>query len=217
MSYLKRWTSGVLSRVDAFVTRIENHESLVNEALKDLRESAARARVQLKRVREDGRRLEEKCAEQREQATRWRERANSSLEDEARAMECLRREKIAQHTLRALEKRLAAHAQIEKQLVADVRTLDDRLSRLEEQRNLMRTRQSRAEALGVLQGSTVQLTDDIEDVFDRWEIQVSQAESMADVTSCPEDAFESAFLDEEEQDDLRLELESLRRSSHESR
>ena len=215
MSYLKRWTSGVLSHVDAFVTRIENHESLVNESLKELREATARARVQAKRVREDGRRLEEKCAEQRAQAARWRERAESSMDDDARAMECLRRQRIAQLTLGALEKRLEAHAQIEKQLVADVRTLDDRLDRLEEQRNLMRTRQSRAEALGVLRGSTVQLGDDIDDVFDRWEIRVAQAESTADVTSRPEDAFESAFLDEEEQANLRLELESLRRSRHE--
>lgn len=215
MSYLKRWTSGVLSRVDAFVARVENHESLVNEALRDLQQSTARARVQLKRVREDGRRLEQQCRERSEQASRWRERAKGSLDDEAQAMECLRREKIARCSVRELEQRLEAHERIEKQLIVDVRSLDDRLAKMKEQRNLMRTRESRAEALGVVQGSTVLLTDDIEEVFDRWETRVAQAECAADVTSRAEDTFEGAFLDEEEQADLREELEALRRSNDE--
>jgi len=212
--YLKRWTTGVMSRIDSFVAQVENHEALVNEALKDLQHATARAQVQLKRVREDGQRLQRQRAEQREQALCWRERAKRSVEDDVRAIECLRREKLAQRSVDELEKRMQEHERTEQQLVADVRCLDERLAKLKEQRNLMRTRQSRAEALGVVQGNTVQLTGDIDEMFDRWEIRVAEAESAGSVSLSTEDSFESEYSSEEEQADLHTELEEMRRENN---
>jgi len=210
---LKRWTTGVFSRIDNFVAQVENHEALVNEALKDLQQATARAQVQLKRVREDGQRLQRQRAEQHEQTLRWRERAKHSVDDDVRAMECLRRENVAQRTVDALERRMQEHGRTEQQLVADVRCLDERLAKLKEQRNLMRTRQSRAEALGVVQGNAVQLTGDIDEMFDRWEMRVTEAESAGGVDLSNEDSFESAYASEEEQADLRKQLEELRREN----
>ena len=120
MSYLKRWTTGVFSRIDSFVAQVENHEALANEALQNLQQTTARAQVQLKRVREDGQRLQRQCAEQHEQCARWRERAKRSITDDARAVECLRRQKGAQRGVDELERRMQEHERIEQQLVADV-------------------------------------------------------------------------------------------------
>lgn len=214
MGYLRRWTSGVFSRIDGFVTRIENHEALVTEALKDLQRATARAQVQLKRVREDGERLRAQRAEQHERAERWRERARRSSGDDAKAIECLRREKAARRCVTELERRVEEHERAEGQLVTDVRSLDARLARLKEQRNLMRTRESRAEALGVVQGSTVQLTSDIDDMFDRWEMRVTEAESAGGIDLAGEDGFESDYVSEEEQEELRRALDALRRENH---
>lgn len=214
MRYLKRWTTGVFSRIDSFVAQVENHEALANEALKNLQQTTARAQVQLKRVREDGQRLQQQCAEQREQTGRWRERAKRSIVDDARAMECLRREKIAQRAVDALEGRMQEHERIEQQLVADVRSLDTRLATLREQRNLMRTRQSRAEAMGFAQGDALQLTGDIDDMFDRWDVRITQAESAGGVGLSTEDAFEGEYASQEEQEELRRELDEMRREDH---
>lgn len=214
MRYLKRWTTGVFSRIDHFVAQVENHAALVNEALRDLQQATARAQVQLKRVREDGQRLQRQCAEQHEQAVRWRERAKHSVDDDVRAMECLRREKLAQASVNELDRRMQEHERIEQQLVADVRSLDERLAKLKEQRNLMRTRQSRAEALGVVQGNTVQLTGDIDEMFDRWEMRVTQAESAGGVDLSNEDGFESEYSSQEEQAELYRALEELRRENN---
>ena len=214
MRYLKRWTTGVFSRIDSFVAQVENHEALANEALKNLQQTTARAQVQLKRVREDGHRLQQQCAEQREQTARWRERAKRSIVDDARAMECLRREKLAQRGVDELEHRLQEHERTEQQLVADVRGLDTRLATLREQRNLMRTRQSRAEAMGFAQGDALQLTGDIDDMFDRWEVRITQAESAGGVGLSTEDTFEGEYSSQEEQEELRRELDEMRREDH---
>ena len=42
--YLKRWTTGVFSRIDSFVSQVENHEALANEALKNLQQTTERVR-----------------------------------------------------------------------------------------------------------------------------------------------------------------------------
>lgn len=215
MRHLKRWTTGVMSRIDTFVSQVENHEALVNEALKDLQQATARARVQLKRVREDGERLRRQLAEQREQAERWRERAKGSVDDDSRAVECLRRERATRRSVDELERRFEEHERTEQQLVKDVRSLDVRLATMKDQRNLMRTRQSRAEALGVVQGSAVNLTSDIDEMFDRWEMRVTEAESVGDVALSTEDSFESEYTNQEEQAELRAELEALRRENDE--
>ena len=215
MSYLKRWTSGVFSRIDSFVAQVENHEALANEALQNLQQSAARAQVQLKRVREDGQRLQRQCAEQHEQCARWRERAKRSITDDARAVECLRREKAAQRGGDELERRMQEHERIEQQLVADVRSLDTRLATLREQRNLMRTRQSRADAMSFAHGDALQLTGDIDDMFDRWELRITQAESAGGVGLSTEDRFEDEYSSQEEQEDLRRQLDEMRREDRE--
>jgi phage shock protein A len=208
--YLKRWTTGVMSRIDSFVTQVENHEALVNEALKDLQQTTARAQVQLKRVQEDGQRLQRQLAEHREKVQLWRERAKQSVGDDARAVECLRREKSARKSVSELERRIEEHERTEQQLVADVRSLDVRLAKLRDHRNLMRTRQSRAEALGVVRGTTVHLTSDIDEMFDRWEMRVTEAESAGGVHLSTEDSFESEYLSREEEEELRRELDELR-------
>ena len=214
MKYLKRWTTGVFSRIDSFVAQVENHEALANEALKNLQQTTARAQVQLKRVREDGRRLRQQCAEQREQTARWRERAKRSIDDDARAMECLRREKVALRAVDELEHRMQEHERTEQQLVTDVRGLDTRLATLKEQRNLMRTRQSRAEAMGFAQGDALQLTGDIDDMFDRWEVRITQAESAGGVGLSTEDTFEGKYSSQEEHEELRRELDEMRGEDH---
>ena len=210
MKYIKRWTAGVFSRIDELVARVENHEALVTEALRELQQSTARAHVQLKRVREDGERLRRQLAESREQADAWQARAKRA-DDDTRAIECLRRAKRMSAHAAELGRRLTEHERIERQLGEDVRGLEGRLAKLKEQRNLMRTRQSRAEAMGVVQDSMVSLGSDIDEVFDRWEARITEAEYAGGVEGTTADAFENEYLSAEEEAQLRIELDELRR------
>ncbi|MEN8185279.1 MAG: PspA/IM30 family protein [Myxococcota bacterium] len=211
MNRLRLWTSSLLSRVDWMVTQVENHEALAESTIRDVRQAGARAQVQLGRVRRDGERLRARLAEEVEAERRWRERAErSAREDEARALECLRRSRTAGRRAGELERRVDEHDRVERQLIHDVGAVQERLSRLEERRNLLRTRQSRAEAL-----SSVRCDRAVEAgaLFDRWETRVVErefeGECASDPASAGEDEFETEFDEAEETEALREELAEL--------
>lgn len=210
MQRMRLWTASLVSRVDSMVTRIENHESLAQSAIRDVRRAAARARVQLRRVRADGGRLRDRLEAEREAERTWRERATGCAEsDRDKAIECLRRSRQAARNVAELERRFEEHEHLERQLTTDVARVDERLSRLEDQRNVLVTRQSRAEALGCVRDAQAPLGLDVDEVFGRWETQVAEREYAGDCVSSDSDHFEADFEATEEQADLSAQLDAL--------
>ncbi len=209
MKLIKRWTSGIFSRVDWAVSQIENQEALINSALRESREAVARAKVQMGRVRQDGKKLRQRLQEEEQAVDRWRERAiQTAKSDEQRAMECLRRCKQAEQRTAQLRQRVKEHSQVETQLVKDVRAMEEKLAELTEKRNLMRTRQSRAEAMSNIQSSCIDTSGELDEIFDRWEVQVTERELHGECAlDC--DPLEEAFVCEEDEAQLRDELQRL--------
>ena len=209
MKTIKRWTTGIFSRVDWAVSQIENQEALINSALKESREAVARAKVQMGRVHQDGNRLRQKLQNEEQAVTRWRERAKQIAKtDEQRAIECLRRCKRAEQTRDQLRQRVTEHEQVESQLAKDVSMMEAKLSELTEKRNLMRTRQSRAEALTSIQTSQTDTSSELDEIFDRWEVRVTEKELSGECTVV-NDPLEEAFISEETDAELREELNQL--------
>ncbi len=209
MKVIKRWTTGLFSQVDWMISQVENQEALVNSALREAQKAAAQAKVQLGRVRQDGQRLRQRLQEENESATRWRERAAKyAQQDESKAMECLRRSKRSEKLASQLQQRLTEHEHMEKLLAKDVRKMEDQISELVEKRNLMRTRQSRAEAVTSIQGSTETMSGELSDVFERWETRVTEKELGAQC-SMNIDPFEESFTSAEDEEQLREELRRL--------
>ncbi len=208
MQNIRLWTHTLATRIDGMVSRIENHEALARSAIQEVRGAAARARVQLRRVRADGKQLRARIEEAQEAETSWRERAQrKASEDEAAAIECLRRAREAGRRARVLEARRVEHERLETELAADVNRIQERLSHLEEHKHVLAARESRAVALSGLDVSEVG-PGPIEDLFDRWEVQISEREVGFGRDDDP-DAFEHAFSREEEDAALRAELDSL--------
>ena len=215
MQRVRSWTSGLISRIDWMVTQVENHESLAVSAIREVQKNAARARVQLGRVQRDGETLRRRTAEARDAAATWRDRARGSDDDEARALECLRRARRAERQADELERRLAEHERIEKQLTSDVARIDERLGELRERHNVLRTRESRAHALATVREAGAPMCTDTSDLFERWETQVAERELAGDCTHdaaglLAHDAFEEEFETREEEAALRAELAALR-------
>ena len=211
MKKLKRWTAGVIASFDSVISQIENHESLVTSAIQEMQQAGGRARVQLKRVIEDGKKMRRRITELEEAQDLWKERARKSAKlDEERAMECLRRLKRVQAELKSLEEQELEHTKLEKQLTADLATVDQRLTKLKQQRNIMRTRQSRAEALRAASGEDSSLISEIDDIFERWEVKVSEYEIGSSVRLADGfDDFEETYRSAEEEAELREELQEL--------
>lgn len=214
MNRMMRWKMSVTSWVDGVLAQIENHEAAVTSAIARVRQSTARARVQLKRVERDQRALRDALAKEDEATQLWRHRAKQAEDDET-ALECLRRHKSAERRAAAMRHRLEEHERSHKELSEGIRILNGRLAELTERKNLMRTRQSRAEAAhGMVDASGP--IGDLEDVFERWESRVGEIEIAAE---CEQtfDSFEADFQTAEEDTALRVELDALRRSRSEEK
>jgi len=210
MNRMKRWTMSMTSWVDGVLAQVENHEAAVSSAIGRVRQSTARARVQLRRVERDQQALRDTLLEEEEAIDAWRRRAKSA-EDENVALECLRRHKDSERRVLRSRQRLGEHERCHKELSDGIRVLNGRLCELTERKNLMRTRQSRAEAAHGM-ASTTGPIGDLEDVFERWETRVGEIEIASECAE-PIDAFEAELEAVEESAELRLELEALRAES----
>ena len=80
MSRIHSWKLSVTSWVDGMLAQIENHEAAVNAAISRVRQSTARARVQLKRVERDQRSLRDALSREENASQLWRHRAQQARE-----------------------------------------------------------------------------------------------------------------------------------------
>jgi phage shock protein A len=210
MSRFKRWTVGVFSQLDNAVSKIENHDGLVSVSIRDAQAARARARVQLQRVHRDGERLSQQIAKAREAESQWRDRARRvGREDEAKAVDCLGRSRRAAAQRADLEQQLEGHERAQTKLRSEVGAIDQRISELTRTRNLLRTRQSRAAALRAVESGDWGGAGDVDEILERWEINVETAEASCDTGEFDADAIEAGFVREEETEDLRAELREL--------
>jgi len=209
MARFKRWTRGVVTSIDSLIVQVENHEAQVTSTLRELEQGVARSKVQLLRVQRDGVALRQALSEEHEAVTRWRERAKRE-EQEARALECLRRHKRSERRVVELTHNQAEHARVEQQLVRDVALLEQRLVEMRQQRNTLRTRQSRAEAFSMAQGNGDLENGEIGAMFERWETRIAETEVTSGCLLVSTDGFDEEFLDAEEAAALKLELRDLK-------
>ena len=209
MSLIRRISASITSSVDRAVSKVENHDAIINAALKETQRAAARSRVRLERVRKDGRALKTRRGELEVAVTRWTERAKKvAATDEAKALECLRRRKECQKQLQNLADSIEKHDELECRIVEQVKKIEARIGEVSHQRNMMRSRQSVAEAMRAIHNIEGVSYGEIEDTFDRWEINLGETEILTGACATG-DPLDSAFLAEEDTVELRAELEEL--------
>ena len=147
MGFFKRITATVAANVDSAVASMENHDAVVEASLNDMRRASAKAKARLLRVTNDGVRLRRKFADLQTAEARWVERAKQyANDDEAKALECLRRKKDCERHLSSCEETIQQHTELESRLKISIEKIDNRYQDLEQTRTMMRTRQSAADA-----------------------------------------------------------------------
>lgn len=207
MRMLKRWVSCVTTNFDWVLTQVENHEALVDSAIREMQAAGGKARVQLGRVKRDGEAMRQRLAQFKEQEQAWTERAiRLGSSEQEKAIECLRRRKAVQIEISSLERQSQEHDRLETQLIADLKHLSTRIDELKRKKNTMTARQYRAEAMRAGQTEDMVLISELGDIFERWETRLAEAET---INLTPEDNLESELKSEEEQAQLRTELTDL--------
>ena len=214
MNRVKRFAASIVGSFDWMISQVENHEALIDSALNEVNHAGAKAKAQLVRVNQDGKNMRKKLIELQEARDQWRERAQKLGKDkDDRALECVKRLKRTEREIGQLEEQEREHAKIEKQLQQDLAAIEDRLITLRRQRNIMRTRQTRAEALRTISDNDSQLISEIDDIFERWEVKANQYELLGACVGSSGDELEEEFLAKEEEEDLRHSLEELMNES----
>ena len=210
MKAIRRLTTSIVTSFESMISQVENHEALVESAIREVKETAARAQGQIVRVRKDGAAMKNRITELQQQITLWGDRAaKAATLDRQKAIECLRRRKRLEQEHADLSKQVVEHAKLERQLADDLGVIEEKLSRLKVQRNLLRTRQTRAEALGTLHQDDSRIISELDDVFDRWESKVSEYEYLANCGGTQKDEIEEQFTREESNEELSHELDEL--------
>ena len=209
MSIFKRLSATLVSRIDQVVGEIENHDAVVQASLDDMRRKVAEAKVRLGQVHREETRLQEQIREQQENAERWRKRAiDSAKQDEAKALECVSRRRHCQMQAEKLQQSLGQYQQTSEKLSADIVATEQRLAEIKQKLTLMRARQSTSSALKASSEAHSDAAQLLDNTFDRWEINISQAEMMLDDNPAV-DPVEREFVMREQQDELREELDAL--------
>ncbi len=209
MSIFKRLSATLVSRIDQVVGEIENHDAVVRVALQDMRKRIAEARVRLGQLQREQARLKQQIQAQQDDARRWRERALACAgSDEAKALECVRRSRDCQQRAKKLEQSLVGFEATAEKLAGDIDTSEQRLARNKQKLTLMRARQSGSAALNNAAEEGEDACQLLDDTFDRWEINISQAEMVGD--DIPDiDPLEREFTTCEQEEELRRELARL--------
>lgn len=209
MGLFKRISTTITSTVDQAITRVENHDAIVAAAIKSTQTSAAKARVRLARVQKDGQALRHKASELTHAEADWARRARSVAgSDKARALECMRRRKLAQAQLRRINGSLQQHDELEAQVADTLRKIQARLAEMNQQRNMMRSRESVADAMRIINNLNGATTSDIEETFDRWEVLITESE-LSSGSMEPIDTLEAGFMAAEDEAELEAELDEL--------
>ncbi|NNF17735.1 MAG: hypothetical protein HKN70_13405 [Gammaproteobacteria bacterium] len=209
MGLFKRISATITSSVDQAITRVENHDAIVAAAIKSTQTSAAKARVRLARVQKDGETLRARAHSLNRAEAAWASRAKTvAANDKPRALECVRRRKQVQAQLEHINASLKQHDELEGQVADTLQKIQARLAEMNQQRNMMRSRESVADAMRIINNLNGANASDIEETFDRWEVLITESE-LSSGNYDQVDTLEAGFIEVEDQAELEAELDAL--------
>lgn len=209
MNIFARLTATLTGKLDEMVSQVENHDAVVAVALKDTRAATAKAKVRLERVQKDGEAMRKRLQEATRMEKLWENRARETAEtDEEKALACLARRNQCREQATQLQSALTRHEELETKMCENVKRMEQRLRDIAQQQNLMRSRQSTADAMRIISKIEGNTDNGIEETFDRWEMLITETEYS--IGHMPDtDALDLSFVKQENTAQLQAELASL--------
>ena len=210
MNLFRRISATFSASMEDVVSRVEDHDAVVEAAIRDGRKAAAKIKVRLARVQKDGAQLEKRKQELKQQLSKWTERARKEAAvNEERAIVCIKKKKETEEKLVDINRAISGHKQVEAKLSKDFEGIQTRLADTQQRRNTMRSRQFVSEANRILEKLEGDDYSGVDEIFDRWEEQILESEVIESVGTVP-DFLETEYILQEERADLELELEKIK-------
>ena len=209
MSIFKRISTTLYSQLDEMVGEIENHDALIKAAITEQKKKLASAKVQLGRIQANETKVGKQIDELKANEQRWAERAVKAAEhDEQQALSCLHRRQQVQTQIKQLKDARQAYQQTASRMSTDIAQCEQELKSMHQKHELMQARQSSVEARNIFSETGGTSLDDLEASFNRWEVKLAQGEINLDNFE-PIDQLEATYIEQENEDELRQELEKL--------
>lgn len=213
MSLFKRFVTTVHTSVDRTLASIENHEAVVDAALKESRQAVMRAKVRLGRLEKDVSAQRNRVAELASEIDLWNERAVSvANEDRARALSCIQRRKQREAEIAIARTQLAEQESVIKRVRNSIDESANRVQALQNQRNQMRSREAASQAGRIVHTLDGRIGGDVEAAIERWEVTVGETEILTDtllLADTDTDELAREFISAEENQCLEEELDAL--------
>lgn len=183
MGILSRFVNVVRANLNALLNRAEDPAKMIDQTLIDLDTAYRKAKDQVARALADEKRMQKALMDQQAEIKRWEERAVLAVEKENDdlAREALRRK--AEHTRQAAqyEAELAAHGSNVQRLKESLRELEDKIGEIRRRKNLLVSKQRRAEAQNQIQ-RTIEGIRGVGalDTIERMEQKIEDMSALAD-------------------------------------
>lgn len=148
MSIIQRISMIVRSNVSDLISKAEDPEKIINQALEDMRQARNEARSEVVGAIAEGKKLERDVKKHREEAAEWLAKAEQAIrhEREDLAKEALRRKKAAEVLADGLQEQADKHNGMVEQLKRQLLALDAKIGEASRERQLLLARQKRAQA-----------------------------------------------------------------------
>jgi phage shock protein A len=191
-------------QVGSLLDQVENQEAVVVATIGEVERGSSRVRVHRKGCERRIDDLERAIAQHESDARLWRDRARRLKEDREKALECLRRVRVAEALAATAREQVDKQRALLESLREDERAIEGQLGELRRRRAQLSSREARTDA----QAGVADLGD-INGVFDRWEARIEGREVVAESRTPGKDSFARKLSEEEEATALLADLDRL--------
>ncbi len=173
MNTVKRLFISIKQQIENVAEDFEDHQALINAAIVELDEVGATTQIQLNRTRNELANYEKQIKEIETESTRWADRARKlHTEDEAKALDCVKRMKALQSQSQRLAEQINHSIDVERQLIKDLDAINDKRSELKIRKDNLSSRQNRTVADQLMANSENGVVTQADKILDRWDIRV---------------------------------------------
>ncbi|MEJ2453582.1 MAG: PspA/IM30 family protein [Candidatus Thiodiazotropha sp.] len=213
MNLFKRLSVSVRSQLDEAVSRLENHDAVIDAALQESREAIARLKLQQSRINRKIQAIDAELGKAQQDEQDWVRRAKSlARSDEAQALSCLERRDRCRQQIEQLRNQREQSTEMAYRLGQQLSKLEQKLIDDEQRLQEFRGRDLSAKAEHAMQEVMGSESTNLDQAFDRWELDITRNELSQEAVNpmaSDYDSLEQHFQREERLQARKAELKAL--------
>ena len=200
MGIFQRISLLLKSNINDLISRAENPEKVLNQAIEDMRSQLSKAKQEVAGAIADEKKLRAQVEKEKKQAEEWEQRAMLAVQegrDDLAKQALMRQSEHVQHAQQMHETWARNKAETD-QLKNALRQLNDKIEEAKRKRNILVARQKRAEAQGRIQETMSSMGDKSAfESFERMTEKIEETERKALATAELSEELSGDILQEE--------------------